>query len=54
MTLEVIDLSSNTVCENVADNRTSCTWTPTPGGVYMVRVNNLTGPLPQNYRLCAS
>ena len=54
LTLQVVDAANNTVCENIADLRTSCTWTLTPGGVYSARVDNTMRATRTAYRLCAS
>lgn len=53
LTLTVLDMSNNNVCENIADLRTSCTWTLSPGGEYVARVDNRTRPGATSYRLCA-
>lgn len=53
LTLQVLDLSLNSVCENVADLRTSCTWTLSPGGEYVARIDNTLRSSSTSYRLCA-
>jgi hypothetical protein len=52
-TLVVLDINNQPVCENVADLRTSCTWTLSPGGVYNARIDNTNRATSTSYRLCA-
>lgn len=54
LTLEVIDINGQSVCEEVAELRTSCTWNLTAGGTYTVKIDNTNRPTESGYRLCAN
>ena len=53
LTLEVLDVNNNSVCEEVAELRTSCTWNLTAGGTYKVKIDNSDRSTESKYRLCA-
>lgn len=53
LTLEVSDINGNSVCEEVAELRTSCTWNLTAGGIYKVKIDNSNRSTESKYRLCA-
>ena len=52
LTLEVLDVNNNSVCEEVAELRTSCTWNLTAGGTYKVKIDNSDRSTESKYRLC--
>lgn len=54
LTLIVLDQNNIAVCDNVADLRTQCAWTLSPGGIYTVRIDNTTRPTQSSYSLCAN
>ena len=53
LTLEVIDLNGNSICEEVATLRSRCTWNLTSGGTFTVKVDNSERPTSSDYKLCA-
>ena len=53
LTLKVLDLNGVSMCENVADLRTRCTWSLNCGDAYNVIIDNTTRPTQTTYTLCA-
>lgn len=53
LTLEVIDLNGNSICEEIATLRTRCTWNLNAGGTYTVKIDNSNRSTASDYRLCA-
>jgi hypothetical protein len=53
LTLKVLDLNNNSLCENVADLRTKCTWTLNKGTEYNVVIDNTMRSTQTTYTLCA-
>jgi hypothetical protein len=53
LTLEVYDLNGNSVCEEVATLKTSCTWNLTAGSTYSVKIDNTNRSTSSNYKLCS-
>jgi hypothetical protein len=54
LTLKVLRLDGESVCENVADLRTRCTWQLQPEDVFNVQVDNTTRDTETAYELCAN
>ena len=53
LTLKVLDLNGTSLCENVADLRTRCTWALNRGDEYNVVIDNTTRATQTTYTLCA-
>jgi hypothetical protein len=53
LTLKVMNLDGQSVCENVADLRTRCTWQLQPDDVFNVQIDNRTRDTESAYEICA-
>ena len=52
LTLRVLDLEGKSLCNNVADLRTSCTWSLKDTGEYNIIVDNRTRSSRSDYKIC--
>ncbi len=52
LTLKVLDLGGNSVCENVADLRTRCNWLLNPDDEFSVVIDNTTRDTETAYEVC--